>query len=156
MICDLTRSFFSWSHWLWYLQFVVCFYFQAQYEHHKEVRAAQGVKIIGKDLEKSLAGLPLYVAHDEDECEYFRVSTWLSLLRCISAWGLTVHVGHIRHLEVPKLSLFSLTNSNHVCLFQYLITTTVQDSIYKAWMSICLAHMGAKLNGLILIQEMLT
>ena len=47
--------------------------FQSQYEHHKEVRAAQGVKIIGKDLEKALAGLPMYVAHDDDEVEYYKV-----------------------------------------------------------------------------------
>ncbi|XP_074847723.1 eukaryotic translation initiation factor 5B [Carettochelys insculpta] len=38
-----------------------------QYEKHKEVLAAQGVKILGKDLEKTLAGLPLLVAHKEDE-----------------------------------------------------------------------------------------
>ncbi|XP_005102500.2 eukaryotic translation initiation factor 5B [Aplysia californica] len=43
-----------------------------QYEHHKMVRAAQGVKIIAKDLEKALAGLPFYVAHDTDEKEYYR------------------------------------------------------------------------------------
>ncbi|XP_063314902.1 eukaryotic translation initiation factor 5B isoform X2 [Pelobates fuscus] len=38
-----------------------------QYEKHKEVEAAQGVKILGKDLEKALAGLPILVAHKEDE-----------------------------------------------------------------------------------------
>ncbi|XP_044289716.1 eukaryotic translation initiation factor 5B isoform X3 [Varanus komodoensis] len=38
-----------------------------QYEKHKEVTAAQGVKILGKDLEKTLAGLPLLVAYKEDE-----------------------------------------------------------------------------------------
>ncbi|KAL8617183.1 hypothetical protein ACOMHN_014353 [Nucella lapillus] len=38
----------------------------------KEVMAAQGVKIIAKDLEKALAGLPMYIAHDKDEIEYFR------------------------------------------------------------------------------------
>ncbi|NXL84781.1 IF2P factor, partial [Alectura lathami] len=38
-----------------------------QYEKHKEVVAAQGVKILGKDLEKTLAGLPLLVAFKEDE-----------------------------------------------------------------------------------------
>ncbi|XP_071086769.1 eukaryotic translation initiation factor 5B-like isoform X2 [Haliotis cracherodii] len=43
-----------------------------QYEHHKEVKAAQGVKIIAKDLEKALAGLPLYVARDKDEEEYYK------------------------------------------------------------------------------------
>ncbi|XP_077199626.1 eukaryotic translation initiation factor 5B isoform X2 [Paroedura picta] len=38
-----------------------------QYEKHKEVIAAQGVKILGKDLEKTLAGLPLLVAYKDDE-----------------------------------------------------------------------------------------
>ncbi|KAG8137463.1 hypothetical protein E2320_004700 [Naja naja] len=38
-----------------------------QYEKHKEIIAAQGVKILGKDLEKTLAGLPLLVAYKEDE-----------------------------------------------------------------------------------------
>ncbi|KAM3934038.1 eukaryotic translation initiation factor 5B isoform 2-T2 [Leptodactylus fuscus] len=43
-----------------------------QYEKHKEVIAAQGVKILGKDLEKTLAGLPLLVAHKEDEIPVLR------------------------------------------------------------------------------------
>uniref|UniRef100_A0A4W3GCU3 Eukaryotic translation initiation factor 5B n=1 Tax=Callorhinchus milii TaxID=7868 RepID=A0A4W3GCU3_CALMI len=38
-----------------------------QYEKQKEVWAAQGVKILAKDLEKSLAGLPLLVANKDDE-----------------------------------------------------------------------------------------
>ncbi|XP_043965462.1 eukaryotic translation initiation factor 5B isoform X2 [Gambusia affinis] len=40
---------------------------KSQYEKHKEVSTAQGVKILGKDLEKTLAGLPLLVAHRDDE-----------------------------------------------------------------------------------------
>ncbi|CAH1777492.1 unnamed protein product [Owenia fusiformis] len=43
-----------------------------QYEHHKDVTAAQGVKIIAKDLEKAVAGLPLHVAHFPDEIEIFK------------------------------------------------------------------------------------
>ncbi|XP_068124303.1 eukaryotic translation initiation factor 5B isoform X2 [Hyperolius riggenbachi] len=43
-----------------------------QYEKHKEVLAAQGVKILGKDLEKTLAGLPLLVAYKEDEIPVLR------------------------------------------------------------------------------------
>ncbi|XP_077152659.1 eukaryotic translation initiation factor 5B isoform X1 [Ranitomeya variabilis] len=43
-----------------------------QYEKHKEVLAAQGVKILGKDLEKTLAGLPLLVAHKDDEVPVLR------------------------------------------------------------------------------------
>ncbi|XP_014678339.1 PREDICTED: eukaryotic translation initiation factor 5B-like, partial [Priapulus caudatus] len=38
-----------------------------QWDHHKEITGAIGVKIIGKDLEKVLAGLPLFVAEQEDE-----------------------------------------------------------------------------------------
>ncbi|XP_061897351.1 eukaryotic translation initiation factor 5B [Entelurus aequoreus] len=43
-----------------------------QYEKHKEVSTAQGVKILGKDLEKALAGLPLLVAHRDDEIPVLR------------------------------------------------------------------------------------
>ncbi|XP_040281029.1 eukaryotic translation initiation factor 5B isoform X2 [Bufo bufo] len=43
-----------------------------QYEKHKEVLAAQGVKILGKDLEKTLAGLPILVAYKDDEVPVLR------------------------------------------------------------------------------------
>ncbi|CDS40814.1 eukaryotic translation initiation factor [Echinococcus multilocularis] len=42
------------------------------YEHLKEVVGAQGVKLIARDLEKALAGLPLYVARDLAEELYFK------------------------------------------------------------------------------------
>ncbi|KAM4560303.1 eukaryotic translation initiation factor 5B isoform 2-T2 [Odontesthes bonariensis] len=45
---------------------------KSQYEKHKEVSTAQGVKILGKDLEKALAGLPLLVAHKDDEVPVLR------------------------------------------------------------------------------------
>lgn len=45
---------------------------KSQYEHHKEVVAAQGCKIIAKDLEKALAGLPLHVAVETDEIEVYK------------------------------------------------------------------------------------
>lgn len=55
----------------------VFLFFQSQYEKHKEVSTAQGVKILGKDLEKALAGLPLLVAHKDDEIPVLRVrSRW--------------------------------------------------------------------------------
>ncbi|XP_044141660.1 eukaryotic translation initiation factor 5B [Bufo gargarizans] len=43
-----------------------------QYEKHREVLAAQGVKILGKDLEKTLAGLPILVAYKDDEVPVLR------------------------------------------------------------------------------------
>ncbi|XP_067943985.1 eukaryotic translation initiation factor 5B-like [Watersipora subatra] len=45
---------------------------KSQYRHHKEVEAAQGVKIVGKDLDKVLAGLPMYVAKYQDEVEVYK------------------------------------------------------------------------------------
>ena len=35
--------------------------------------AAQGVKITGKDLEKALAGFPIFVAEKPDEVEVLKV-----------------------------------------------------------------------------------
>lgn len=37
------------------------------YQDHKEIRAAQGIKIAAKELEKAIAGLNLYVANHPDE-----------------------------------------------------------------------------------------
>jgi len=44
-----------------------------QYINHKELCGAQGVKIAAKDLEKALAGIPLYAAQQQDEVDYFKV-----------------------------------------------------------------------------------
>uniref|UniRef100_A0A182JWJ8 Tr-type G domain-containing protein n=1 Tax=Anopheles christyi TaxID=43041 RepID=A0A182JWJ8_9DIPT len=42
------------------------------YIEHKEIMAAQGVKIAAKELEKAIAGLNLQIAHKPDEVEIFR------------------------------------------------------------------------------------
>ena len=49
-------------------------HFQSNYDHHKEVKAAQGVKVIAKDLEKALAGLPVFVSHSPEETEICKVN----------------------------------------------------------------------------------
>ncbi|KAL4656945.1 eukaryotic translation initiation factor 5B, partial [Arapaima gigas] len=56
-----------------------------QYEKHKEVSTAQGVKILGKDLEKALAGLPLLVAYKEDEIPVLRDELVRELKQTLSA-----------------------------------------------------------------------
>lgn len=45
---------------------------KSSYERHKIVNAAQGVKIIAKELDKALAGLPLYSTKNPDEIEYYK------------------------------------------------------------------------------------
>ncbi|EGT44666.1 hypothetical protein CAEBREN_04552 [Caenorhabditis brenneri] len=42
------------------------------YIHYKEVKGARGVKVLAKNLEKVLAGLPVYIAYHEDEVDYLR------------------------------------------------------------------------------------
>ncbi|EFO26683.2 elongation factor Tu GTP binding domain-containing protein [Loa loa] len=37
------------------------------YEHYQMIKGAQGIKILAKNLEKALAGLPIFVANREDE-----------------------------------------------------------------------------------------
>ena len=43
-----------------------------QYIKHKEVVAAQGVKILGKGLEDAVAGTQLYVARSEDDIGFLK------------------------------------------------------------------------------------
>ncbi|XP_071846279.1 eukaryotic translation initiation factor 5B-like [Apostichopus japonicus] len=43
-----------------------------QYIKHKEIYGAQGLKILAKDLEKALAGLPVLVAEHPDEVEILK------------------------------------------------------------------------------------
>ncbi|CAL8086253.1 unnamed protein product [Calicophoron daubneyi] len=65
------------------------------YQHIKEVKGAQGVKLIAKDLEKALAGLPLYVANDLGEELYFKEEVCRGLkeaLRAIAVSSLGVYV----------------------------------------------------------------
>ena len=48
-------------------------FLQNAYQKHKEVLAAQGVKIIAKDLDHALAGLPMHVAKKPDEVDVYKV-----------------------------------------------------------------------------------
>lgn len=50
------------------------------YEHYKEISGAQGVKILAKNLEKAIAGLPLFVADREDELEILKFVYFILLI----------------------------------------------------------------------------
>ena len=45
---------------------------KGQYDEFKEIKAAQGIKIAAKELEKAIAGLNLSVAHHEDEIDILK------------------------------------------------------------------------------------
>ncbi|CAH8843184.1 unnamed protein product [Trichobilharzia szidati] len=65
------------------------------YTHLKEIKGAQGVKLIAKDLEKALAGLPLFVANGLSEELYYKEEVCRGLksaLKAISVSPLGVYV----------------------------------------------------------------
>lgn len=50
---------------------------QSDYVRHKEVKAAQGCKIAASNLEKALAGLPMFIASFPDEVDVYKVCDFL-------------------------------------------------------------------------------
>ncbi|GMS87839.1 hypothetical protein PENTCL1PPCAC_10014, partial [Pristionchus entomophagus] len=75
-----------------------------EYGRFKQIKGAQGVKILAKGLEKALAGLPMYVAHNEDEVNFLReeaeaqLSKALTLINC-KAEGVYVQASTLGSLE---------------------------------------------------------
>lgn len=55
------------------------------YVMNKELKGASGVKIAAKDLEKCMAGLPLFVAHKEDEIEFYKEELQTLLKQALSS-----------------------------------------------------------------------
>lgn len=71
---------------------------KGQYLHHKEIEAAQGIKISAEGLEKAVAGTQLMIVEDptnEDEMEYVReevMKDFQSILTNVDKSGLGVYV----------------------------------------------------------------
>ena len=55
------------------------------YVMNKEISGAQGVKIAAKELEKCMAGLPLFVANKQDEVEYYKEELQAMLKAALSS-----------------------------------------------------------------------
>ena len=55
------------------------------YIMNKEISGAQGVKIAAKELEKCMAGLPLFVANKPDEIEYYKEELQTMLKQALSS-----------------------------------------------------------------------
>lgn len=54
---------------------------QNPYDQFREIKAAQGVKVLAKELDKALAGTSLLVARHDDEIQILRVIFVVSLTR---------------------------------------------------------------------------
>ncbi|KAI6239049.1 Eukaryotic translation initiation factor 5B [Aphelenchoides fujianensis] len=56
-----------------------------EYEHYKEIKGAQGVKILAKDLDHAIAGLPLYATNQIDEVNVFKEDVQQQLEQALTA-----------------------------------------------------------------------
>ncbi|KAI1721426.1 elongation factor tu GTP binding domain-containing protein [Ditylenchus destructor] len=55
------------------------------YDHYKEIRGSQGVKVLAKNLEKAVAGLPIFVAHSPDELDVLKEDAEEQLQRALTS-----------------------------------------------------------------------
>ncbi|KAL4002852.1 Elongation factor Tu GTP binding domain family protein [Acanthocheilonema viteae] len=74
------------------------------YEHYQMIKGAQGVKVLAKNLEKALAGLPLFVANREDELFVLKEDCEAQLSKALMAIkkkpeGVYVHASTLGSLE---------------------------------------------------------
>ncbi|KAI0990671.1 hypothetical protein GJ496_005415 [Pomphorhynchus laevis] len=86
-----------------------------QYQIYKEVKGTRGVKIAAKNLEKAMAGLPLYVAVKEDEIEIYQDELRVQLKSVLSSFatqdtGVYVQASTLGSLE----ALLAFLNSSKI------------------------------------------
>lgn len=74
-----------------------------QYQNYKQVKAARGIKIAAKDLEKSMAGLPLFVGRKPDEVEYFKAEIQNILKTALSSIKLKENGVHVQASTLGSL-----------------------------------------------------
>ncbi|KIR53318.1 translation initiation factor aIF-2 [Cryptococcus gattii Ru294] len=106
---------------------------KGQYIHHKEVKAALGVKISAPGLEKAIAGARLYVAQDDDEVEAFKdmaMDDLTSLARFVtkSGKGVWVQASTLGSLE----ALLTFLDQMKIPVFNFGIGPVHKSTIVKA------------------------
>ncbi|CAO1331177.1 unnamed protein product [Diamesa tonsa] len=109
------------------------------YIEHKEIMAAQGVKIAAKELEKAIAGINMQVAQKPDEVELFReivARDFKSILRSIklSDQGVFVQASTLGSLE----ALLEFLKTSKIPYAGIRIGPVVKRDVMKA--SIMLEH----------------
>lgn len=103
--------------------------------HHKEVKAALGVKISAPGLEKAIAGARLYVAQDDDEVEAYKdlaMDDLTSLGKFVakSGKGVWVQASTLGSLE----ALLTFLEQMKIPVFNFGIGPIFKSTIVKAGM----------------------
>lgn len=94
---------------------------------YKEIKAAQGVKIAAKELEKAIAGLNLFVAHKQDEVDIIKEEVAKELKSALSNIKLQE-----RGVYVQASTLGSLE-----ALLEFLRTSKIPVSFFYACFAVC-------------------
>ncbi|KAK8869983.1 hypothetical protein IAR55_000553 [Kwoniella newhampshirensis] len=106
---------------------------KSAYVHHKEVKAALGVKISAPGLEKAIAGAKLYVAQDDDEVEAYKdlaMEDLTSLARFVtkSGKGVWVQASTLGSLE----ALLTFLEQMKIPVFNFGIGPIHKSTIVKS------------------------
>lgn len=109
------------------------------YVEYKEIKAAQGVKIAAKDLEKAIAGLNIYVAHKPDEIERLKEVVAKELKSALSTIKLQDRGVYVQASTLGSLeALLDFLRSSKIPYSNIRIGPVVKKDVMKA--SIMLEH----------------
>lgn len=109
------------------------------YIEYKEIKAAQGVKIAAKDLEKAIAGLNIYVANKADEVERLKEVVAKELKSALSTIKLQDRGVYVQASTLGSLeALLDFLRSSKIPYSNIRIGPVVKKDVMKA--SIMLEH----------------
>lgn len=109
------------------------------YQEFKEVEAAQGIKIAGKDLDKAIAGLQLLVAQHPDEVEYLKDEVASTLKEAMNAIKLSERGVYVQASTLGSLeALLEFLRTSKIPYSGIRIGPVVKKDVMKA--SIMLEH----------------
>ncbi|XP_031346389.1 eukaryotic translation initiation factor 5B isoform X2 [Photinus pyralis] len=109
------------------------------YVEYKEIKAAQGVKIAAKELEKAIAGLNLYIAQKPDEVDIMRENVAKELKTALSAIKLQERGVYVQASTLGSLeALLEFLRASKIPYSGIRIGPVVKKDVMKA--SIMLEH----------------
>lgn len=109
------------------------------YVEYKEIKAAQGVKIAAKDLEKAIAGLNIYVAHKTEEIDHLKDVVARELKSALSTIKLQDRGVYVQASTLGSLeALLDFLRSSNIPYSNIRIGPVVKKDVMKA--SIMLEH----------------
>lgn len=109
------------------------------YIEYKEIKAAQGVKIAAKELEKAIAGLNLYIAHKSDEIDIMKEEVARELKSALSNIKLADRGVYVQASTLGSLeALLEFLRTSRIPYSGIRIGPVVKKDVMKA--SIMLEH----------------